>query len=90
MNKQKKWLLIGSLMCLVGGGFHISYGMINDEEEKDKPQEFTQGSNALVLINQEEKEFYLPEDVLKYIMTFLEPKEIGFLWKDQQMFICTH
>ncbi len=36
MNKQSKWLLVGSLICLgLGSGFHMSYGMKRNFEDNE-------------------------------------------------------
>jgi len=66
-----KWLLIGSLMCL-GSVFQASYGMSNDEIEDIE----VDNSSQLVLVDKEEKDLFLDNDCLSYIMTFLTPRDI--------------
>ena len=61
-----KWLSIGSLMCLVAGGFHISYGMMKDSDEE--PQT-TISVDVPDLID-------LPDEIFGEVMSFLSPNDI--------------
>ena len=73
MKKKLKWLFLGSLMCFViGSGFQASYGMFNNEEKIIEDIE-VDNSSQLVLVD---KELFLCDELLLYIMTFLISPDI--------------
>ncbi len=65
MKKQSKWLLVGSLMCLVvGSGFHQGYGMTNNNNDDVEEEQKTDGIG-------------LPDEMILYIMTWLDPIDVA-------------
>ncbi len=94
-KKRMKWLSIGSLMCLVAGGFHISYGMMKDSDEEPQTTISVDVPDLIDLPDTEDSSELIPspktftvllDEIFGEVMSFLSPNDILHLGQTSKRF----